>query len=173
MSARRLKRLSQQHQSALAEQYSWLESVHEFRVPENICVVSVSVFDHWLTENEAREFLVDVSPQEQNDRDRRHAAFCAALIAQDQVLYFSFRGRERKLPIFHAFNSPMSLERYCTPKGGRTFGHRHFRVALPEMRSAFYEGWDDTNHIYSMGNSAPPLIIDLAGQHGLHVLPHD
>ena len=116
--------------------------------------------------------LENVSPTEQARRDALHAGFCAALINRTEVLSFAFRGRRRDRLIFREFISKEALSSYCTPNGGKTLRHRQFHVVLPELACAFYESWDDTNHILFRGAELAQLILELASKNGLHVLPN-
>lgn len=172
MHNRRLQNLPAGHQAELRLMFPWLKRVHEADRPTNVQVLSVSVFDHWLSCEEACELLENVPPMEQARRNALHADFCALLVAGTSVLSFAFLGRKHDHLVFREFVSKTALSRYCTPNGGRTLKHRQFHVALPALDCVFYESWDDTNHFFFTKPSAMSSVTSWAQKSGLHVLTH-
>lgn len=65
--------------------------MYEAERPAEVQVLSVTVFDHWLSREDACNLLENVSPAEQWRRDALHAKFCASLVADTPVLSFVFR----------------------------------------------------------------------------------
>jgi hypothetical protein len=173
MHKRRLLNLRNSEQLKLCRQFPWLKDLIEDERPDHVQVLSVSVFDHWLSRNEACELLENVPLSEQQRRDALHAKFCAALVKEASVLSFVFRGRKDDRLVFRKFKSTYDLERYCTPHGGRTLKHRQFHVVLPDLKCVFLESWDDTNHFFFNEPAAVSLIQRLAASSGLYVLSHD
>lgn len=170
---RRLVNLPENLQAKLRCQYPWLKAVAwNEQHPKNLQGMAITVFDHWLSRNEADELLENVPPDEQVDRDARHAKFCALLVAETPVLSFRLSRRKHDRAIFRRFTSPEALYEYCTPNGGQTFGHRQFQVVLPELGCVFFESWDDTHHFYFTNSAALGPIYKWAGQCGLHLLEH-
>ena len=172
MNNRRLQNLPASRQAELRLMFPWLKHVHEAERPTDVQVLSVSVFDHWLSREEACEFLENVSSIEQARRNALHADFCALLVASTPVLSFVFLRRKHDRLVFREFLSKEALSRYCMPNGGRTLKHRHFYVALPELDCVFYESWDDTNHFFFTNPRAMNSITSWAQKSGLHVLNH-
>lgn len=166
---RKLLNVSRNRQKELASVFHWLRGVHE-NFDGSAQILSVSVFDHWLTREEANVLLERVSPQEQQRRNSLHAAFCARLAAETEVLSFTFRRRRQDQLVFRSFALPAALLFYFTPNGGRTLGHRQFHVVLPQLGCAYYESWDDTNHFYFSANTDMTHVSQLASECGLHVL---
>lgn len=169
---RRLLNLPDLRQAELRLQYPWLRAVawDEDERPRRLKHLSVTVFDHWLTRDEANELLENVPPEEQRIRTARQAKFCALLVARTPVLSFAFRRRAHDRTIFREFTSSEALSKYCTPNGGKTLRHRHFHVVLPELSCAFFEGWDDTHHFYFDSTTSIDLIHQWAEQCGLYLL---
>lgn len=174
MQMRRLFNLPDIRQEELRLQYPWLRAVawDQDGRPRHLKTLSITVFDHWLTRDEANALLQNVTPEEQAIRTSRQAKFCALLVARTPVLSFAFRRRARDRTIFREFTSAEALSKYCTPNGGKTLKHRHFQVLLPELNCAFFEGWDDTHQFYVNNSTSIDLIHQLAGQCGLHLLEH-
>lgn len=168
---RRLLNVSRERQQELKLIFSWLHSVYE---NENITVqmISVSVFDHWLTREEACAQLENVPIEEQQRRDALHANFCARIARETEVLSFAFRCARKDRLVFRRFTSTAPLSAYLTPNGGKTLRHRQFHIALPELRCAYYESWDDTNHFYFSDGEEISRIVNWAKESGLHILEH-
>lgn len=173
MQERRLLNLPQSRQLALRDQFSWLKAVVEDEAhPHDLRCMSVTVFDHWLTRDEANELLENVPPEAQANRTARHAEFCALVAAGTPVLSFALRRRSHDRATFRKFTSQEALSRYLTPGGGKTLRHRHFKAVLPELGCAFFESWDDTHHFYFSKPIAISPIRAWATQCGLYVLEH-
>jgi hypothetical protein len=170
MNNRPVQTLQPSRQAELHRQYPWLEAVHVGECPGDVKLLSISVFDHWLSREEACRFLERIPPEEKALRDARHARFCALLVAGTPVFSFSFRRRDFDNLVFLEFTSKAALSRYCTPNGGRTLSHRHFNVALPELNCVFFESWDDTHHFYFTDPASMTPIHEWAHQSGLHLL---
>lgn len=174
MQARRLRNLSSIRQTELRSQYPWLKAVvwneeNRFGIPRGM---AITVFDHWLTRDEANRLLENVPREEQQIRNACHAAFCALLVAETPVLSFAFRGRAHDRTTFREFISPEALSNYCTPNGGQTLRHRHFQVVLPELDCAFLESWDDTHHFYFNNPACIEPVREWAERCGLYLLEH-
>lgn len=148
MSKRRIANVSRTLKRDLADRFPWLMEVDNGEHGAEVQIISVSVFDHWLSREEACEMLENIPPQEQARRDALLADFCSRMIAATEVMSFVQRGRASRRMIFRKFLSNDVVFAYCRPHGGRIFGHRHFHVLLPELGCAFYESWDDTYHFF-------------------------
>ncbi|MGK5023391.1 hypothetical protein [Janthinobacterium sp. RB2R34] len=114
----------------------------------DVQILSVSVFDHWLSRDEACEKLENVPVDEQARRDALLADFCSQMIAGTDVLSFVQRGRQFRHILFRRFVSKAALSEYCRPGGGKVLGHRDFHVVLPEHGCVLYGSWDDTYHFF-------------------------
>jgi hypothetical protein len=170
ISNRRLVNVTQARQRALGEQFAWLHSVHENEKREDVKQLSVSVFDHWLSREDACKLLENIPIEEQERRDKLLAAFCSALISNTEVLSFAMRGRRKDRPVFRTFTSKTVLGSYCKPNGGKLLRHRHFYVVLPELGCAFYESWDDTYHFFFTSPGIEKAAHDWAAQSGVFLL---
>ena len=166
---RRLLNVSRERQLELESLFPWLHSVHG-NDNTTARMLSVSVFDHWLTREEACAQLEDVPTEEQHRRNALHTTLCARIARETEVLSFVFRRRQRDRLVFRGFASSAPLCAYFSPNGGKTLRHRRFHVVLPELRCAFYEGWDDTNHFYFSEGTQINRIVDWVNESGLHIL---
>lgn len=170
ISNRRLINVSRKRQGELGAQFAWLSSIHEDESRKDVQILSVSVFDHWLSQDAACALLENVSAEEQGRRDRLLENFCAKMTDDTEVLSFVMRGRKKNRPVFRAFKSKDALKSYCKPAGGKTLGHRNFYVVLPEMGCAFYESWDDTYHFFFTAPGIELAACKWATQSGVYLL---
>lgn len=172
MSNRRIVNVSNTRQRDLTAQFPWLMDVDLHEQRADVRILSVSVFDHRLSHEEACEKLENVQADEQARRDALLADFCSRMIAETEVLSFVQRGRQSRRIVFRRFLSKEVISEYCRPGGGKVFGHRHFHVILPELGCAFYEGWDDTYHFFFTRSGIEEAARVWASQSGVYVLDH-
>lgn len=170
ISNRRLINVPRKRQNELIGQFPWLRGVHENEKREDVHILSVSVFDHWLSQEDACKLLENIPNVEQVRRDGLLEEFCAKMIGHTEVLSFAMRGRKKDRPVFRAFKSKAVLKNYCKPNGGKSFGHRHFCVVLPELGCAFYESWDDTYHFFFTLPGIELAARNWATQSGVYLL---
>jgi hypothetical protein len=170
MPNRRIVNLPKTRQRDLACQFDWLMDVDNNEQQGAVQILSVSVFDHWLSRDEACEKLENVPVDEQARRDALLAGFCSRMIAATEVLSFVQRGRQYRRMIFRRFLSSVVSAEYCRPRGGRVLGHRHFHVILPELHCALYEGWDDTYHFFFTRPDIADVANGWARQSGVYLL---
>jgi hypothetical protein len=158
MSRKRVLNVPKARQEDLARQFPWLMGVDLKAQGDEVQLLSVSVFDHWLSEDEGSALLENVPAQEQARRDALLAGFCARMTAATEVFSFVQRGRQERRIVFRSFMSAAARAAYCRPEGGATLGHAHFHVVLPELDCAFYESWDDTYHFFF----TTPTVVEAA-----------
>lgn len=70
MSLRRLLNVSRPRQIELQTQFSWLVQLDQEDQPEHIKTLWVSVFDHWLSREDAIQLLENIPAQEALRRNR-------------------------------------------------------------------------------------------------------
>ena len=159
---RRFQNLPHAQQTILRRQFAWLLAVHDAQpLPPGVSGLAVSVFDHWLSEDEAREHLAHVPPAEQARRDGLHARFAQLVLAQTEALTYVWRGRRKDRAVFR---------RFTDVEAPRT-GQRPFRLVLPAWQAVFLEGWDDTHSVFSTSPETVQQVKDCAAACGLFVLP--
>ncbi|MCP3658672.1 hypothetical protein [Herbaspirillum sp.] len=172
MSHRRLLNVPRHRQQELAARFAWLPRVHENEKDPQVQVISVSVFDHWLSPEEACQLLEAVPPDERKRRDALMESFCKRMIAETEVLSYALRGRKKDRLVFRTFNSSDALTNYCRPNGAKSLGHREWHVVLPELECAFLEGWDHTCHFFFVTPGIEEKAMHWAAQSKVHILRH-
>lgn len=128
---------------------------------------AISVFDHWLDEEEARVALNSVPAQEQERRDSHHNLLNMKLVLEMNAITFRIRGRGRKAKVvFKRFASVEAAREYIKPSRRPSFV-----LVLPEIGGVYYEGWDDTNILYLRDDRSIDRIVPWLKECGLHALP--
>jgi len=167
---RRLRCLEPRRQQDLASQFHWLAPVQSGELPAGLCMLSLSAFDHWLDGDEALDKLPAGSPLEQHLRDSLHTDFCARLLRETEVLSFTWRGRLKTVPRFRSFTSYAAGIHYLHPDGARALDSPYIQLALPAFSAAYYQGYDDTWHMYLPQQEHAATLTTWAADAGLHVL---
>ena len=159
-------------QKILKNQYKWLHEVSEMQMPPAILSLSISYFEHWLSLEEALEFLTDVSAEEQKKRDELFFSFMKELARDFEVDNFTFRGRQKNRPVFRRFISAPSATAFLLPKSLGGTRNKAMEFVLNQQDAAFFEGYDDTFHLYFKNREQILPILALAEKCGLHILEH-
>lgn len=178
MPRRHLKNIPKARQAQLHAQFRWLPGIVQDRELEQASMLWVSVFDHWLSREEANALLENIPADEASRRNKLLQGFCAEMIASTEVLSIALRGHGKHRPTFRAFTSTDMLLKYCAPGGGTVFPyptrhgfrHRHFRVALPQFGCTFHESWDYTYHFYCRSPQLEVAAREWAARSGVYVL---
>ncbi|MFC3152324.1 hypothetical protein ACFOEK_14920 [Litoribrevibacter euphylliae] len=137
---------------------------------EGYTYIGITVFDHWLSRDEANQLLENVPEDEQKRRNQLLYNFSKKLLSEAEVLNFKFIGKWTKAkPLFRKFTSQEAALEYLNPAAGNNH-KRFFEVVLPELKIIFMEGWDDTNIMYLKDASVKPLIQQWAKEAGVYCL---
>lgn len=132
--------------------------------------LAVSVFDHWLSPDEAVKELNGVDLESQRARDAKLAAFARSLSSRCQSYLVKFKGRHQKNPTFREFTSDDALERWLTPLPYNISNKGRFCLVFPTIRMVYFERHDFTHHLYFKGDSGKPTVEKAAADAGLYLL---
>lgn len=165
-------------QFALASQFSWLPGIEQGEEPGRANMLWVSVFDHWLSQEDACRLLENIPPEEALRREQLLKKFCGEMVASTEVLSYVMRGHGKHSPVFRAFSSEEVASSYCRPNGTKTFSYPrrygfrngYFRVALPEFGCTFHEYWDGTYHFHGTSAELQDAAREWARRSGVYVL---
>ncbi len=127
--------------------------------------LAVSVFNHWLSCDEAEDLLSTVTEEEQKRRNRLFELFNDKIIQSTEVLHFVRRGNRRNFYKFRDFTSSQALIDYLHPTSSQRYS-----VVLPQLKMVYFEGWDDTNVFYLLDCSHKNLLKKWAEEVGLYTL---
>ncbi|BBM02533.1 hypothetical protein [Microbulbifer sp. GL-2] len=167
---RKFINLNKSKQEALLKQFPGLQKIIEVEPPDKYTFLAVSVFDHWLSREEARMLLDDVSGAEQKKRNEALYSFSKKLLKETEVINFRMAGKwSHSKPKFRRLTSDDAAFDYFKPAVSET-SKRFFNVVIPELGVVFLESWDDTNVMYLLDDSVKPQLEEWAAECGVHCL---
>lgn len=168
---RKFQNLGKMEQISLLDMYPELDKVVAVEDTDKYQYMAISVFDHWLKEDEAFDLLSDVPEDEQLQRDRKFDLFSEKIIENTEVVNFTFKGRWSKArPVFRKFTSNVCKINYMKSASNYVSSNFFFKVALPELEALYFESWDDTNVFYLRNEKHAELIESWANECGLYRL---
>ena len=131
--------------------------------------VFISVFDHWLSHEEADNLIyIDEDLEELKSRRQKFKAFIEGVYNQTELYTWRYK-RHYRLHI----QKPTSLEdifRQCDFENLWSHSGRRFSFLLPEYSAVYAEEWDWTNIIwYTDKEKIKPLLTE-AKKVGLYIL---
>ena len=162
------KNIDKEQQKNVANQFSWLlpwfEAMPDRTVELGLQRVSFSVFDHWLSEEEAYAALNKVDRSEQAARDARFFKFAVSLSARSDMLAFTWRGQKHDVVRFRRFASAAAFFDPASRLGGMR------NVVLPALDALLTTGYDDTWDLIFRAKEQIAVALDEAANAGLYVL---
>jgi len=168
---RRLQNFKKEQQILFINMFPELDKVVAIEETDKYRFMAISVFDHWLSEEESIQLLSGVSEEEQMLRDQKFDSFSKKIIESTEVINFTFKGRWAKSrPVFRKFTSEGSKQNYMKSASNFVSNNFFFKVALPEFDALYFESWDDTNIFYLRNEKHADLIETWANEYGLYRL---
>ena len=164
---RKFLNVSKQRQKVLEAQFPKLLDLAQVNETKEYTYLAVSIFDHWLTQEESMELLGDLDENEIEYRASMFDKFNQLLSEQTEVLTFRFRGINGDKPKFKSFLSQEAQSSYF-----RQTDMGMYQAVLPEFNAVYFEGYDDTNVFYLRDLSVKSFIESCANKVGLHCLEH-
>ena len=134
-------------------------------MPEQYEYLTISIFDHWLSSEEADDLLSEVGADEQSRRNASFNRFNEIMIKNTEVLLVSLCGIRGSKVRFKEFTFIDAKRAYLAQSGRQVY-----TVALPALGAVYFEGFDDTNHFFLNEPDSKGQIEDWAEQAGLYVL---
>lgn len=170
LSMKRFRCLPALKQKQLREQFHGFDRWPVTEVGGVFEQFAVSVFDHWLSEEEAYKELNDVPSGVQFQYDARLHRFACAVASELKAYLVKWKGRQKQIMTFREFTSAQARDKCLEPLPYRCSMYGRFVVVLPEIDAAYVEGWDFTHHISFRNRSKAAALERLALEHGLFVL---
>lgn len=158
-------------QKALAEAFPELLSLWEYIEVEGFKKVSVSVFDHWLSQDEAIKHIDNVSTiQAGKNNDLLHK-FVISLAQSTETYLVKFRGKNSgKKAVFKEFTSQLGMVNCLIPEYHFAGDNYRFILVLPQLSVVYFEGSDFTHQIYYKREKDLEFISKLAHENGLSII---
>lgn len=127
--------------------------------------LAISIFDHWLTNDECDDLLVNIGDSEQSRRNCLFDRFNELLITKTEILHITQRGSYRPYPKFREFISRQAAQQCLNHTSTQRYG-----VVLPEFGVVYFESYDDTNALYFRDMKHQSKFKDWAQQVGLNYI---
>lgn len=142
------------------------DSVIDHHIYKKVCI---SVFDHWLSQDEAANLIfIDEDLDELKRRRQKFKDFIERIYNQTDLYTWRY-----KRPFRFHIQKPSSLKdvfRKCDFQNLWSISGRRYSFLLPEYSAVYKEEWDWTNIIwYTDRAKIEPLLIQ-AENVGLHTL---
>lgn len=167
---RNYRNLAESEQVKLREQFPDLLKLAQSEDTPNYHYLAVTVFDHWLSRDEANQLFENVPAQEQSRRNNALYTFSKKLASEADILSYKFCGRwANSKPKFRTFMSESFKLEYLAPAIAEA-NKKFFNVVIPELAMVFMESWDDTNIIYLRDKSIKGKLVDWADECGVYIL---
>jgi hypothetical protein len=176
---RKFVNVNKNRQQALSKKFPDIENLGCDDQTEKYEFVAITVFDHWLTRDEAeKSFGSQISKEDQEKRNSSFMRFRELLFNETEVLTYRCKGKGRnEFVSFKAFTSINAGLEYTYPtisnvgfhKAGGPHG-RFFQVVLPSIDAVYRENYDDTNLLYYKNKSTLEVIEKLTEACGLFCL---
>ena len=131
---------------------------------------SVSVFDHWLSPEEAKIEIDQISFKKIESHNEKLFKLVTGLAGQTDTYLIKFLGRKKSQITFRKFLSQKGLDRSVKPKNHLISDSFRFILLLPELETAYFEGSDFTHHFYTKNNNGKEVFQKMAKSNNLYIL---
>lgn len=131
---------------------------------------SVCVFDHWLSIDEGKMEIDQISLGGEELHNQNLFNFIVELSGRTTTHLVKIHGRGKSPISFRNFLSRAGLEKKLKPQNHLVTDSLRFILLFPELETIYAEGCDFTHHFYSKNNANNELIEKIAKQNNLFVL---
>ena len=131
---------------------------------------SVSVFNHWLTVDEAKDSFDSLSTEKSNEYNRRLHGFCTSIAKSTECYLVKLLGKKKDKVTYREFTSEGAIEQALAPSHHMIGNRFRFILIFPGLESVYFEGWDFTHHFYFKKEESINMLIAIAHEHKLHIL---
>lgn len=143
--------------------FSTLTNPLKNKIPEDYTPYAISVFEGRLDEEQSEKLLVNVSVSVGKERISKLNKFSIRLMSEFDAYSFKLAGIRKKNILYKEFTSKNAKIEYVTQ-----VNMGNFKVLLPEIVAAYYEGYDYTNILWLKGRNDNLAKIEyLANEYGL------
>jgi len=131
--------------------------------------IFISVFDHWLTKDEADKLIfIDNDKNELNRRREKFERVIDGLYNSTETYIWKYKRNYRifiKKPLTYT-----DLLKKCDFNNLWSQSGRRYSLILPEFSAIYNEEWDWTNIIWYSDEMKIKPILEIAEKSGLHIL---
>jgi len=150
--------------------YEALEHMYDTGILKGIEQVSVSVFDHWLSFDEAMAQLSGINASTQYEYNRKLHKFACLLSDSFECYLVKYKGRYSNKVTYRKFTSDKAREDTLWPQDYRVSERHRFKLIIPELDAIYYEGDNFTHQIYFANGNKSQQLTESLEKSGLHLL---
>ena len=168
---RNFKNVSLTKQKALSEAFPELLNFYVCTEVADYKQVSVSVFDHWLSQEEAIKRIDNSSSIQCDNNNELLHKFIVSLAQSTETYVVKLRGRNTdKKATFREFTSHSGMVNSLIPKHHFSADTHRFVLVLPQLNLVYFESSDFTHHIYFKREEDLESVSKLANENGLSII---
>ncbi|MBU2950019.1 hypothetical protein KO493_04835 [Tamlana agarivorans] len=131
-------------------------------------MIFVSVFDHWLTQDEFQPEIHTEDAKEIKIRREKLQNFVIGLFNLTQT--FTSEIKRKNQFFIYQFETKKQLLNKCEIQNQNGESGQRYDIILPEFQAVYSEEWDWTNIIWFRDQEKIKPLIELAKKSGLYIL---
>ena len=128
----------------------------------------VSIFDHWLTQDEFDPEIHKVDRKELKIRREKFQSFIDGIFHLTNIYSWKYKRHNRFF--IYPFTSLNQLTKKCKIDEQHGESGQRFDLIIPDFRAVYSEEWDWTNIIWYRDKEKIKPVIELAKNSGLYIL---
>ena len=131
-------------------------------------MIFVSVFDHWLTQDEFEPEIHTDDPNEILIRREKLQSFIVGLFNMTPT--FTWKTRRNNPFFLYPLETVKQILNKCEIQNQHGETGQRYDIILPELQAVYCEEWDWTNIIWFRNREKIQPMIELAEKLGLYIL---
>lgn len=131
-------------------------------------MIFVSVFDHWLTQDEFEPDIHTDDPKEIAERRNKLKNFIIGLFNMTPT--FSWKTKRKNRFFLYPLETEKQILNKCEIQNQHGESGQRYDIILPELKAVYSEEWDWTNIIWFRDQEKIQPLIELAKKSGLYIL---
>jgi hypothetical protein len=131
-------------------------------------IIFVSVFDHWLTQEEFEPEIHTKDPKEISIRREKLQNFIVGLFNMTPT--FTWKTRRNNPFFLYPLETVKQILNKCDIQNQHGEIGQRYDIILPELQAVYCEEWDWTNIIWFRNQEKIQPLIELAEKMGLYIL---
>ena len=131
-------------------------------------MIFVSVFDHWLTQNEFQPDIHTEDSKEIAGRREKLQNFIVGLFNMTPT--FTWKAKRNNRFYLYPLETVKQILNKCQIQNQHGETGQRYDIILPELKAVYSEEWDWTNIIWFRDQEKIQPMIELAEKSGLYIL---
>ena len=162
-----MKKITNHRAKKIKEKLPFLKSLIR-KEDTDYQMIFVSVFDHWLTQDEFEPHIHTEDTNELIIRRQKLQNFIVGLFKLTPI--YSWKYKKNYRFYLYSFDTLNQILKKCDIQNQRGETGRRYDIILPEFQAVYSEEWDWTNIIWYRDKVIIEPLIELAKESGLFIL---